>query len=106
LRAGNCAAVLSNISLEASRPRSESRSSPARSALQYTMRGVRPSACREYEAITKAQLLKPDLIVLEVAIPRLNGVEAAAKLRKLLPKTPIILFTLHGSLLKGAIPVR
>jgi DNA-binding NarL/FixJ family response regulator len=54
-----------------------------------------------YEAIMKAQLLKPDLIVLEVAIPGLNGVEAAPKLKKLLPKTPIILFTLHGSLLKG-----
>ena len=54
-----------------------------------------------YEAIMKAQLLKPDLIVLEVAIPRLNGVQAAPKLRKLLPKTPIILFTLHGDLLKG-----
>jgi DNA-binding NarL/FixJ family response regulator len=54
-----------------------------------------------YEAIMKAQILKPDLIVLEVAIPRLNGVEAAPKLRKLLPKTPIILFTSHGDLLKG-----
>jgi DNA-binding NarL/FixJ family response regulator len=54
-----------------------------------------------YEAIMKARLLKPDLIVLEVAIPRLNGVEAVPKLKKLLPKTPIILFTLHGSLLKG-----
>src|SRR6202011_2984170 len=54
-----------------------------------------------YEAIKKAQLLKPDLIVLEVAIPRLIGVEVAPKLRKLLAKTPIILFTLHGSLLKG-----
>ena len=54
-----------------------------------------------YEAIMKAQLLKPDLIVLEVGIPGLNGVEAAPKLKKLLPKTPIILFTLHGSLLKG-----
>jgi len=54
-----------------------------------------------YEAIMKAQLLKPDLIVLEVAIPGLNGVEVAPKLKKLLPKTPIILFTLHGSLLKG-----
>jgi DNA-binding NarL/FixJ family response regulator len=54
-----------------------------------------------YQAIRKAQLLRPDLIVLEVAIPRLNGVEVAPKLRKLLPKTPIILFTLHGSLLKG-----
>jgi DNA-binding NarL/FixJ family response regulator len=54
-----------------------------------------------YEAIMKAQLLKPDLVVLEVAIPPLSGVEAAPKLRKLLPKTPIILFTLHGSLLKS-----
>jgi len=54
-----------------------------------------------YEAIMKAQLLKPDLIVLEVAIPGLNGIETAPKLRKLLPKTPIILFTSHGSLLKG-----
>jgi NarL family two-component system response regulator LiaR len=54
-----------------------------------------------YEAIMKAQLLRPDLIVLEVAMPRLNGVEAAPKLKKLLPKTPIILFTLHASLLKG-----
>src|SRR6202030_2686004 len=52
-----------------------------------------------YEAIMKAQLLKPELIVLEVPIPRLNGIEAAPKLRKLLPKTPIILFTLHGGLL-------
>jgi len=39
-----------------------------------------------------AQLLKPDLIVLEVAIPGLNGIEAAPKSRKILPKTPIILF--------------
>ena len=48
-----------------------------------------------------AQLLKPDLIVLEVAIPGLNGIEAAPKSRKILPKTPIILFSLQGSLLKG-----
>ena len=54
-----------------------------------------------YEAIMKAQLLKPDLIVLEVAIPRLNGVETAPKIKTLLPKTPIILFTLHADLLKG-----
>jgi len=54
-----------------------------------------------YEAIMKAQLLKPDLIVLEIAIPRLNGVAAAPKLRNLLPRTPIILFTVHADLLRG-----
>jgi DNA-binding NarL/FixJ family response regulator len=41
------------------------------------------------------------VIVLEVGIPRLTGVAAAPELKKLLPKTFIILFTLHGSLLKG-----
>jgi CheY-like chemotaxis protein len=35
-----------------------------------------------YEAIKKAQLLKPDLIVLEVSIPGLNSIEAAPEFRK------------------------
>ena len=43
----------------------------------------------------------PSEAVKRSATRRLNGVEAAPKLRKLLPKTPIILFTSHGSLLKG-----
>jgi DNA-binding NarL/FixJ family response regulator len=63
------------------------------------------SVCGEasdgFDAITKAKLLKPDLIVLEVSIPRLNGIEVASKLKKLLPETPIILFTCYGALLKG-----
>jgi DNA-binding NarL/FixJ family response regulator len=54
-----------------------------------------------FEAIKKAQLLKPDLIVLEVSIPGLNGLEAAPEFRKLLPKTLIILFTRYGDLLRG-----
>jgi DNA-binding NarL/FixJ family response regulator len=54
-----------------------------------------------FDAITKAKLLKPDLIVLEVSIPRLNGIEVAPKLKKLLPETPIVLFTCYGGLLRG-----
>jgi DNA-binding NarL/FixJ family response regulator len=54
-----------------------------------------------FDAIRKAKLLKPDLTVLEVAIPRLNGIEVASKLKKLLPETRIILFTCYGGLLKG-----
>ena len=47
------------------------------------------------EAIDKAVELKPDLILLDYAMPRLNGGEAAVVLKRLLPHVPIILFTLH-----------
>jgi len=53
------------------------------------------------DAIDKAQNLKPDLIILDVSMPRLNGIEAAPKLKKLLPGTPIILFTFHESMMHG-----
>jgi chemotaxis response regulator CheB len=36
-----------------------------------------------YETIMKAQLLKPDLIVLEVAIPRLNGGRSCAQTKEI-----------------------
>ena len=47
------------------------------------------------EAIEKAQKLQPDLIVMDLAMPRMNGVDAAATLSSVLPNVPIILFTLH-----------
>ena len=47
------------------------------------------------EAIDAAIDLKPDLIVLDLCMPRMNGLEAAAALHLLLPSTPIVLFTLH-----------
>jgi DNA-binding NarL/FixJ family response regulator len=48
-----------------------------------------------FDAIDKAQNLKPDLIILDASMPRMNGIEAAPKLKKLLPETRIILFTFH-----------
>jgi DNA-binding NarL/FixJ family response regulator len=53
------------------------------------------------DAIDKAQNLKPDLIILDASMPRLNGIEAAPKLKKLLPKTRIILFTFHENMMRG-----
>jgi DNA-binding NarL/FixJ family response regulator len=47
------------------------------------------------QAIEMAQRLKPDLIILDVSMPRMNGIEAAPRLRKIAPETPIILLTLH-----------
>jgi DNA-binding NarL/FixJ family response regulator len=51
-----------------------------------------------YDAIEKAQELKPDLILLDMSMPRMNGIQAAPKLKELLPRTPIVLFTSHGAL--------
>jgi DNA-binding NarL/FixJ family response regulator len=47
------------------------------------------------EAIDKAPDLNPDLILLDYAMPRLNGAETATVLKRLMPTVPVILFTLH-----------
>jgi len=45
------------------------------------------------DAIEKAKKSKPDLILLDLAMPRLNGAEAATILKEDMPETPVILFT-------------
>jgi len=52
------------------------------------------------EGIQKCRELKPDLIVLDFLMPRLNGLQAALILHEIVPNTPIILFTFY----KDAIP--
>jgi DNA-binding NarL/FixJ family response regulator len=47
------------------------------------------------DAIEKARELKPDLVVLDLAMPRMNGVEVASELRAMNPHTPIVLFTMY-----------
>src|ERR1700730_7917655 len=51
------------------------------------------------EAIEQAKKLKPDLIVLDLAMPRMNGVEAASILKQTMPDVPIVLLTLYQKLL-------
>jgi CheY-like chemotaxis protein len=48
------------------------------------------------EGIDAAKLIKPDLIVLDLSMPVMTGLQAAPELRKMLPKTPIVLFSLYG----------
>ena len=50
------------------------------------------------EAVAVAQELKPDLIVLDFSMPRMNGIEAAQALQPILPTTPKILFTAHHNI--------
>jgi DNA-binding NarL/FixJ family response regulator len=47
------------------------------------------------EAIELAERIRPDVIILDFMMPMMNGLEAAPKLRKIFPNTPIILFTLY-----------
>ena len=47
------------------------------------------------EAVEKAENLKPDLIILDLAMPVMTGLDAAPLLRKVVPDARIILFTVQ-----------
>jgi DNA-binding NarL/FixJ family response regulator len=49
------------------------------------------------EAVQKAQELQPDLIVLDIGLPRLNGIEAARRIRKLSPESKILFLSQESS---------
>jgi DNA-binding NarL/FixJ family response regulator len=49
------------------------------------------------EAVALADKSKPDLIVLDVAMPIMDGFHAAAEIVKKMPDVPIVLYTLHKS---------
>jgi len=49
------------------------------------------------EAVQKAEELKPDLIILDVGLPSLNGIEAARRICKRVPHTKIIFVTQQSS---------
>ncbi len=48
-------------------------------------------------AIQQALIHQPELVLLDLSMPRMNGLEAAAELRKLFPQLKLIIFSeLHG----------
>jgi DNA-binding NarL/FixJ family response regulator len=49
------------------------------------------------EALDKAILLQPNVVVLDFSMPRMSGLEAAPRLRDALPDACLILFTLYGN---------
>ena len=56
------------------------------------------------EAIEKAWELKPDLVLLDVAMPRTNGIVAASVLKEMMPEVRIILFTMYTDAIARAFP--
>jgi len=49
------------------------------------------------EAVQKAMELKPDLVLMDIGLPYLNGIEAARQIRELVPDAKIIFLTLESA---------
>jgi two-component system, chemotaxis family, chemotaxis protein CheY len=47
-----------------------------------------------HSGIAKFQELKPDLVLIDLAMPDINGIEAAKRMSSLNPRVPLILFTI------------
>ena len=48
------------------------------------------------EAVTKAQELEPDVILMDVMMPGMNGIDACQEIRNLLPRTGVVMLTASG----------
>jgi DNA-binding NarL/FixJ family response regulator len=81
--------------------------------------GVRKALCRLFEVekdyevcaeasngeevIALAKKHKPDLIILDLSMPGMHGLDAAAELKKIMPEIPIILFTVHAETFRNVV---
>jgi len=47
------------------------------------------------EAVAKATDLHPDVVIMDLDMPKLNGIEATRRIHKLIPSTRVLILTLH-----------
>ena len=48
------------------------------------------------EAVDKSLKLKPDIVIMDIAMPQLNGIEAAKRIRKKLPKAKVLILSMYS----------
>ncbi len=49
------------------------------------------------QAVDKAKQLNPDVVILDISMPELNGLEAARKIIKAIPSAKVLILTMHDS---------
>jgi DNA-binding NarL/FixJ family response regulator len=67
----------------------------------FTQYRVCGEAANGTEAIQRAKELKPDLIIMDLAMPLMNGLEAASVLKNELPGVSVVLFTLYANVVSA-----
>lgn len=55
------------------------------------------TAANGREAVRQVQKLNPHVVVMDIAMPELNGIEAAAQIRETCPSTRVIMLSMHDS---------
>jgi two-component system, NarL family, invasion response regulator UvrY len=74
-----------------------------REGLKSLLCGARPEweisgeAATGADAIEQTQALKPDIVLLDISMPGMSGLEASSQMRKLGVACPILVFTTHQS---------
>jgi DNA-binding NarL/FixJ family response regulator len=72
-----------------------------RRGLKDILRGTEFEVCGEaqngQEGLAQTVRLRPTLVLLDMSMPVLTGLQAAAKIRQLLPGTKILIITMHDS---------
>jgi len=64
-----------------------------RSMLKNTGWEVCGEACTGREAVNQAETLKPDIVIMDIGMPELNGLDATQQIRRASPRTEILIFT-------------
>ena len=54
-------------------------------------------AANGHEAVQKAKALLPDVVLMDITMPQMNGLEATSHLRKEVPGTKVLILTMHDS---------